>query len=324
MKPSIRRVFASSSAFLVALACLAFLAGPFAFAAGDVDRMTLAGGRVSVDTPSELALAVTQEQLLVAQSPPPCDEGFSYCFYLLEDAYEGTNLRSAGLSIARRQDLRARTPCLLAQPGGWSELQPDVVWGDELATSRFGDVGQGAAGSYTLGEVLRLFDGVECWEFETRLGLTRFENYPPGEIEEFTAADQAAVRRLLWSVLDSASVAGTDVQWPTEGSSDLADFVRLDLPDELTSPLVLRGEARGTWFFEGSFPVRLLAQDGSEIATGFVTATEEWMTEDFVAFEGTLEFSVAGPTPATLVLEADNPSGLPEHDAAVRFEVQIR
>src|SRR5690606_36522274 len=224
--------------------------------------MTLAGGRVSLDTPSELALAVTPEQLLVAQSPPPCDEGFAYCFYLLEEAYEGTNLRSAGLSIARRQDLRARTSCLLAQPRGWSDLQPDVVWGDELATSRFGDVGQGAAGSYTLGEVLRLFDGVECWEFETRLGLTRFENYPPGEVEEFTSQDQEATTNLFRTLLDSVTVAGDGVTWPEAGTSDLEEFVRVELPDEITSPLTLRGEARGTWFFEGSFPVTLVTQAG--------------------------------------------------------------
>ncbi|HZW99666.1 MAG TPA: Gmad2 immunoglobulin-like domain-containing protein [Trueperaceae bacterium] len=297
---------------------------PAGLAAGDVNRMTLAGGRVSLEAPVELALAVTQEQLLVEASPPPCDPGFTYCFYLPEEAYAGTNLRSAGLAITRRQDLRAMTSCLLAQPAGWTELQPDVRMGEELDTSRFGDVGQGSAGSFTRGDVLRLFDGEECWELETRLGLTRFENYAPGTVEEFTSEDEAAVLELIWSVLDSTSVDGAAVRWPAGGSSALEDFVRVDLPDQVTSPMVLRGEARGTWFFEGSFAVSLMAPDGSLIASGLVTATDEWMTEGFVPFEGTLEFEVAGPTPAILVLERDNPSGLPEHDAAVRLEVELR
>jgi hypothetical protein len=301
---------------------------PLAAAAGDVDGMTLAGGRVSLDLPPELSLAVSRAQLLTDASPPPCREGFDYCLYLPDDAYAGTNLRSAGLAITRRSDLRAPASCLLAQPDGWSGLQPGVVYPEPgegaLATSRFGDVGEGAAGSYTLGELLRLFDGEECWEFETRLALTRFENYPPGAVTEFTADDRADVETLLWAVLDSASVLGTPVAWPDEGASDLSAFVRVDLPAEATSPLTLRGEARGSWFFEGSFPVRLLAEDGTEIASGFVTAQGEWMTEGFVPFVGQLEFEVTGPTPAVLVLERDNPSDLPEHDAAARYRITLR
>lgn len=305
--------------------------------------MTIAGGRVSLDLPPGLSLAVSQAQLLTDASPPPCREGFTYCLYLPDDAYAGTNLRSAGLGITRRTDLRSPVSCLLAQPDGWSNLQPGVVYaeppgdggaaaGGEAgepparppATSRFGDVGEGAAGSYTLGEVLRLFDGEECWELETRLALTRFENYPPGAVLEFTEEDRADVESLLWAVLDSASVLGTPVTWPTEGKSDLSAFVRVDLPAEVTSPLTLRGEARGPWFFEGSFPVRLLGEDGTQIASGFVTAQGEWMTERFVHFEGQLEFTVSGPTPAVLVLEHDDPSDLPENGAAARYEVTLR
>ncbi|HLV12873.1 MAG TPA: Gmad2 immunoglobulin-like domain-containing protein [Trueperaceae bacterium] len=309
-----------------ALAVLACLAAP-ALAAGDVDSMVLAGGRVGLDTPAELSLAVTPEQLLTDASPPPCREGFDYCLYLPAEAYAGTNLRSAGLAVTRREDLRAPASCLLAQPDGWSGLQPGVVYegpGSPVATSRFGDVGEGAAGSYTLGEVLRLYDGVQCWELETRLALTRFENYPPGRVEEFSDADRADVERLLWSVLDSAVVAGEPVVWPREGTGDLSAFVRVELPAEATSPLVLRGEARGVWFFEGSFPVALLAEDGTELARGFVTADGDWMTEEFVPFEGELAFEVTGPTPAVLVLMRDNPSDLPEHDAAARYELTLR
>ncbi len=303
--------------------CL-LLVSSAAFAAGDVDRMTLAGGLVGLDSPSGLSLAVMHEQLLDQSSPPPCDEGFSYCLYLPDEAYAGTNLRSAGLAITRRQDLRSMASCLLAQPDGWSSLQPGVEIGAEVATSRFGDVGEGAAGSYTTGEVLRLFDGAECWELETRLGLSRFENYPPGQVREFTGEDEEAVERLLWSALDSVTVAGEKVVWPVRGSSALDEFVRVELPTVVTSPLTLRGEARGYWFFEASFPVRLVADDGTELASGFVTATGDWMTEGFVPFEGTLEFEVSEPTQATLVLERDNPSGLAEHDAAARYPVSLR
>lgn len=316
----------------LALTALAVCA-PLSLAAGDVDSMTLAGGRVTLDLVPGLALAVSQEQLLDRSSPPPCDPGFDYCLYLPEDAYAGTNLRSAGLGITRREELRAATPCLLAQPDGWSDLQPGTTWADglsgldgrPLATARFGDVGEGAAGSYTLGEVLRLFDGRDCWEIEPRLALTRFENYPPGQVREFTEADRNDVEQLFWEVLRSATVLTHRVTWPEEGSGDLSDFVRVVLPAEVTSPLRLDGEARGTWFHEGSFPARLFAADGTQIAVGLLTVQDpEWMTEGFVPFAGEITFTVDSPTPAVLYLERDNPTGLPEHDAGARYQVLLR
>ena len=72
-----------------------------------------------------------------------------------------------------------------------------------------------------------------------------------------------------------------------------ADLIRLDspLPNEIImSPLVVRGEARGNWFFEASFPLILTDWDGKIIAESFAQAKSDWMTADFVPFEGTLTF----------------------------------
>ena len=47
------------------------------------------------------------------------------------------------------------------------------------------------------------------------------------------------------------------------------DLIRLDNPrpnQVLKSPLVIRGEARGTWFFEAVFPIVLTDWDGRIIA----------------------------------------------------------
>ncbi len=102
-------------------------------------------------------------------------------------------------------------------------------------------------------------------------------------------------------------------------------FIRLINPQlemPIASPVTIEGEAIGTWFFEGSFPVLLTNWDGVIIAEGIATAQGEWMTEDFVPFTATLTFE----TPAygdngTLILKKDNPSGLPEHDDAVELPV---
>jgi hypothetical protein len=172
--------------------------------------------------------------------------------------------------------------------------------------------------------VLRLFDGEECWEFEVRIAQTRYENYEPGTIDEFTEQQRIQVEETLWAVLDSATLtSGEPVDWPDVGSSDLAAFVRVDLPERATSPLRIEGEAWGPWFFEGSFPMTLVAEDGRELAASFVTARGEWMVEDFVPFEGELAFRVDQPTQAVLMLRRDNPSDLPEHDASARFELEL-
>lgn len=106
------------------------------------------------------------------------------------------------------------------------------------------------------------------------------------------------------------------------------DLIVVDLPQpfgEISSPVTFRGRARGTWFFEASFPVVLVDWDGKIIAQGVATADSDWMTENFVPFHGTLEFE----TPSygergAIIFKKDNPSGLPEHDDALEIPVTFK
>ncbi len=91
----------------------------------------------------------------------------------------------------------------------------------------------------------------------------------------------------------------------------------------VTSPLTVTGQARGTWYFEASFPVRLLDGNGNEIAITPAQAQGDWMTEDFVPFSATLTFTKPSTPTGTLVLEKDNPSGMPENAAEVRIPVEF-
>jgi hypothetical protein len=83
------------------------------------------------------------------------------------------------------------------------------------------------------------------------------------------------------------------------------------------------GEARGTWFFEASFPVELIDKDGKTLAIAVAQAQGEWMTEEFVPFKATIKAPDSYIGPATLVLHKDNPSGLPEHDASISFPITV-
>jgi hypothetical protein len=103
--------------------------------------------------------------------------------------------------------------------------------------------------------------------------------------------------------------------------------VRVASPRPNTSverTFTVRGEARGTWFFEASFPIDVRDPDGRVIGQGYVTAEGEWMTEDFVGFTGeiTVEEGYAGP--ALLVLHKHNASGLPEFTDSVQFPIVIK
>jgi Immunoglobulin-like domain of bacterial spore germination len=113
--------------------------------------------------------------------------------------------------------------------------------------------------------------------------------------------------------------------------SDSLIIVDVPLPNTLiSSPLQITGKARGPWYFEASFPVSVVNWDGLIIAEGIATAEGDWMTEDFVPFTATLTFT--SPYQATdpvfmqkgaLILQKDNPSGLPEHDAAIEIPLKF-
>ena len=60
--------------------------------------------------------------------------------------------------------------------------------------------------------------------------------------------------------------------------------------DYISSPLVIKGEAKGTWFSEGSFPVILTDGDGLIISETQTTVNSNWLTDDYVNFEAYLEF----------------------------------
>lgn len=105
------------------------------------------------------------------------------------------------------------------------------------------------------------------------------------------------------------------------------DLIRLDEPRPnqlVASPLRLTGEARGYWYFEADFPVRLLDANGVELAVGPATAQSDWMVEGWVPFVIKLEFDEPATDTGTLVLERDNSSGLPENDDALIVPVRFR
>lgn len=91
--------------------------------------------------------------------------------------------------------------------------------------------------------------------------------------------------------------------------------------DTLNGTVTITGKARGTWYFEASFPMELLDSKGAVLLAMPAQADGEWMTEDWVPFSAEMTIPKKIGTKGTLVLKKDNPSGLPEHEAEIRIPV---
>lgn len=99
--------------------------------------------------------------------------------------------------------------------------------------------------------------------------------------------------------------------------------IKVDFPkdnDLLINPATISGQAK-LWYFEGSFPYKLLDENGKIIATGQAQAQGDWTVIDFVSFKATMNFIVDKDQNGTLILEEDNPSG---RDNPEKIEIPVK
>jgi hypothetical protein len=132
----------------------------------------------------------------------------------------------------------------------------------------------------------------------------------------------------VYAIKTNIAIAPSDGEHITSTSTETTSpLVRLTTPrpnDEIVTPLVVTGEARGNWYFEASFPVRLLDGNGKEIAATPAQAKGDWMTTNFVPFRAELTFIAPSTKEGTLVLQKDNPSGLPENADEVKIPIRFK
>ncbi|HBB56808.1 TPA: hypothetical protein DEW47_03745 [Patescibacteria group bacterium] len=118
-----------------------------------------------------------------------------------------------------------------------------------------------------------------------------------------------------------------------------SDLVKVYSPrpfSVIASPLTVWGEARGAWFFEANFQLTLVDWDGRIIAESFASALlnpndpdATWMTEEFVPFEGTIEFENPSNEAdfskrGALIFQKANPSGLAERADALEIPILFK
>ena len=107
-----------------------------------------------------------------------------------------------------------------------------------------------------------------------------------------------------------------------EKHKDLIILESVHAGSYIESPVTITGKARGNWFFEASFPISIVNWDGLIIGQGIAQAQGEWMTEEFVPFEAKITFDqVTYKNNGSIILQKDNPSGLPENDDALEIPI---
>lgn len=91
----------------------------------------------------------------------------------------------------------------------------------------------------------------------------------------------------------------------------------------VASPVAVVGEVPGNWSFEAQFPVQLKNSKGDVVAQATGHVLGNWQTTDLVPFSAQLTYAAAQSGSGTLVLQKDNPSGLPQNADAVSIPVHF-
>lgn len=128
---------------------------------------------------------------------------------------------------------------------------------------------------------------------ETKTNEIKSENVKPEEVQPEPGKPEEVKSGFTNRPMDDLIVVTTPVPY-----------------QEIVSPLIIEGKARGFWFFEGDFPVMLSDSMGKIIARGQAKAESEWMTEDFVQFSTELKFTPDYGKAGVVIIRNNNPSDL--------------
>lgn len=138
------------------------------------------------------------------------------------------------------------------------------------------------------------------------------------------SANFLSIRDILRGKVSDGDVEknGSSDKTPNDG----AEMIRVMTPhvgEEIVSPLRVTGLARGTWYFEASFSVKVVGADEKVLGIGVAQAQGNWMTDEFVPFLGEIYFDPVNEKIGFVIFEKDNPSGMPEKAASVRIPVMF-
>ena len=139
-----------------------------------------------------------------------------------------------------------------------------------------------------------------------------------------TQQQNVVVSPVVSTTQQSSSTAELTIK--TQADQPAATNVKVSNPltgSIVKSPLKISGTAQN-WYFEGTFPVRIEDDKGKVLVSGQAHATEEWTKGGWIPFVADLEFNPGTAEKGKIILENDNPSGLPENHEAITMDVKFK
>lgn len=141
-----------------------------------------------------------------------------------------------------------------------------------------------------------------------------------------------AVLALIYLFLPRNTEAPISEEIPQVEKATLANWINIESPyinQKISTPVTVKGTARGNWFFEASAPVDVVNWDGLIIGQGYMTVDEgyNWMTTEYVPFTGTISYDVSqlgAYDHGWIIFKKDNPSGESKFDNALEMRVILR
>jgi hypothetical protein len=95
--------------------------------------------------------------------------------------------------------------------------------------------------------------------------------------------------------------------------------------DLVTSPVSIIGTVTGGgWFFEASFPVKVLDGNGVVIGSGHAQAQADWMVTSSVPFTAIINFTAHQYATGSILLSKDNPSGMAKNDLSFNIPIKFK
>ncbi|GBD34208.1 hypothetical protein HRbin34_00533 [bacterium HR34] len=112
------------------------------------------------------------------------------------------------------------------------------------------------------------------------------------------------------------------VQNISQNSSDILIFSPKE-NQKIKSPLLIQGKANGNWFFESEFTSELYDNENNLLGSAILKAKDNWMTENFVPFEGELDFKQPKTKTGKLLFLSANPSGIAEYQKVYSVPIKF-
>ncbi len=106
--------------------------------------------------------------------------------------------------------------------------------------------------------------------------------------------------------------------------SDEESQIQADIEVNFENEIFIQWKAVWPWFFEANFWLQLIDENEKILVDSYVTATDEWMTTEYVPFSGKISYEKSETEYWYIIFSKANPSWLEENKLEKRVKVKLQ